>query len=114
MPLKKSDKYALKSQAHHLKPSILLGAKGLTDAVMQEIDIALTAHELIKVKLTGVEREDKEEVLETICQQLKAEMIQVIGRIATFYRKRPEEKRKMVARASEKKPQPKHPRRSGR
>jgi RNA-binding protein len=91
MILKKSMKYALKSQAHALKPTVLMGSKGLTPAVIQEIDFALAANELIKVKLTGVEREDKHEVLDTICQQLHAHLIQVIGRVATLYREKPEE-----------------------
>lgn len=91
MTLKKSMKYALKSAAHALKPTVLMGAKGLTPAVMQEIEHALCVHELIKIKLTGVEREDKVDVLESICQQLDAHLIQVVGRIATLYREKPEE-----------------------
>ena len=46
-----SRKKSLKAQAHHLKPVVLLGAKGLTEAVIAETDVALLSHELIKVKI---------------------------------------------------------------
>jgi RNA-binding protein len=94
--LKKALKYKLKAQAHSLKPAVLLGAKGLTPAVILETDHALMANELIKVKLTGVEREDKVQMIETICQELNAHLIQVVGHIATIYRKHPEEKAPVV------------------
>ena len=80
-------KKALKAKAHALKPVILLGAKGLTSAVIEETDIALQAHELIKIKLTGVERDERKNIAEAFCTQLKAELIQLIGTIAVIYRK---------------------------
>lgn len=83
------DKQALRAMAHSLKPVVLLGAKGLTPAVVQEIDIALTAHELIKIKLTGVEREEKGALLEGLCRELNATLIQHIGHIAVLYRENP-------------------------
>jgi len=82
-------KQTLKAKAHALKPVVLLGVKGLTDAVINEIDIALTVHELIKIKLTGQERDDRAPLVETICQRLRAERIQLIGTIAVLYRKNP-------------------------
>ena len=54
--LEKAERKALAAQAHPLNPVVLLGAAGLTPAVLQEIDRALTAHELIKVKLEYVSR----------------------------------------------------------
>ncbi len=50
-------KQSLKAKAHHLKPVILLGAKGLTPAVIEETNNALLIHELIKVKISGAEKE---------------------------------------------------------
>lgn len=82
----------LKAQAHHLNPVILLGAKGLTEAVIAETDRALDAHELIKVKMKGLERADREELSQTLCQSLGAELVQMIGAIAIIYRKKPDEK----------------------
>lgn len=80
----------LKARAHHLKPVILLGAKGLTPAIIDETNIALTTHELIKVKINGAEREDRQLIAAEICQQLQAELIQLIGHTAIIYRKNEE------------------------
>ncbi len=88
----------LKAKAHHLKPIILMGAKGLTSAVIEETNIALTAHELIKVKINGVEKEDKKAVAIDICQQLQAELVQLIGHTAIIYRKNKEPAEKKATR----------------
>lgn len=82
---------SLKAQAHHLKPVVLLGAKGLTEAVIAETDIALNAHELIKVKINGAEKEDRIEMTDMLCQQLEAELVQMIGHTAIIYRKKKEQ-----------------------
>jgi len=84
---------SLKAQAHYLKPVVLLGAKGLTQAVSAETHIALQSHELIKVKISGAEKEDRLKMALELCLQLKAELVQMIGSIASIYRKN-EEKRK--------------------
>ncbi|QMT58868.1 MULTISPECIES: ribosome assembly RNA-binding protein YhbY [unclassified Legionella] len=86
-------KKSLKAQAHHLKPVVLLGAKGLTEAVIAETDIALLSHELIKVKINGAEREDRIMMADELCQQLQAELVQMIGNTLIMYRKN-EEKHK--------------------
>lgn len=78
----------LKAKAHHLKPIILVGAKGLTEAVIEETNIALQVHELMKVKINGAEKEDRQEMVQTLCQQLQAELIQMIGNTAVIYRKK--------------------------
>lgn len=83
-------KRSLKAQAHHLKPVVLLGAKGVTDAVIAETDNALQAHELIKVKINGAERDARATMTQQLCEQLKAELIQVIGNTAVLYRKKVE------------------------
>lgn len=82
-----SFKRSLKAQAHHLKPVVLLGAKGLTEAVVAETDVALLAHELIKVKINGAEKEDRILMANDLCEQLKAELIQMIGNTVIIYRK---------------------------
>ena len=76
------------AQAHHLKPVILLGAKGLTEAVISETAIALDAHELIKIKINGAEREDRLIMANDLCSQLKAELVQMIGNTGIIYRKK--------------------------
>jgi len=90
--LNKTLKYQLKAQAHALKPVILLGAKGLTEAVIKETDHMLSANELIKVKLTGVEREERIQVVEQLCETLHADFIQLIGKTATLYRLNPDKR----------------------
>ncbi|HHF7367578.1 TPA: ribosome assembly RNA-binding protein YhbY [Legionella bozemanae] len=82
-----SFKKSLKAQAHHLKPVVLLGAKGLTEAVIAETDIALLAHELIKVKINGAEKEDRVIMAAELCEQLHAELVQMIGNTVIMYRK---------------------------
>lgn len=85
-----SFKQALKAKAHHLKPVVLLGSKGLTPAVVDETNIALLAHELIKVKINGAEKADRQVMANELCQQLEAELIQLIGNTAIIYRKNTE------------------------
>ena len=77
----------LKAQAHHLKPVVLLGAKGLTPAVIEETNVALVAHELIKVKINGAEKADRQTMATELCQALQAELVQLIGNTAVVYRK---------------------------
>lgn len=86
MTLDSTQKRALKSKAHHLKPIVLLGAKGLSDSVVAEIDLALTAHELMKVKLTGIDNESRKAVANDIASRLNADVIQIIGQVLTLYR----------------------------
>lgn len=85
-----SFKQALKAKAHHLKPVVMLGAKGLTQAIIDETNIALDAHELIKVKIAGMEKPERQEAANTLSEQLNAELVQLIGNIAVIYRKKPE------------------------
>ena len=89
-------KQSLKARAHHLKPVILLGAKGLTPAVIEEANIALTTHELIKVKINGAEKEDRQQITVELCAQLKADLVQLIGSTAVIYRKNEEIKSKEI------------------
>lgn len=79
----------LRARAHTLKPVILLGDAGLSDAVLAEADRALHDHELIKVRLPGVERESREQMAVRLCEQLGAEKIQAIGHVCVIFRANP-------------------------
>ncbi len=79
-------KKALRSKAHHLKPLILLGSKGLTEAVVKETDLTLVTHELIKIKINGLEKAERKALALDLCQQLNAELVQIVGHIATIFR----------------------------
>ena len=80
----------LKARAHKLEPMVMIGTKGLTDEVVKEVDVALKAHELIKVRAAGLEREQRDDALKALCQRTGAESVQSIGKVFVIYRKRDE------------------------
>ena len=79
----------LKARAHKLEPVVIIGGKGLTDEVVAEVDRALAAHELIKVRAASLERGAREEALKTLCEKTGAEAVQHIGKVLVLYRARP-------------------------
>ncbi|MDO4232450.1 MAG: ribosome assembly RNA-binding protein YhbY [Lautropia sp.] len=91
LSLDKAERKALAAQAHSLNPVVLLGNAGLTPAVMQEIDRALRAHELIKVRLTGLDRDERPQAGEQIAETLSAAAVQIIGNVLVLYRPRPDD-----------------------
>ncbi|MCH9697891.1 MAG: ribosome assembly RNA-binding protein YhbY [Gammaproteobacteria bacterium] len=88
--LNKNQITQLKSRAHHLKPVVTTGQAGLTDAVLEEIEIALNHHELIKVKVRSGDRDDRKQIINSIQSKTQSDIIQVIGQIAVLYRKNPD------------------------
>lgn len=82
------DRRKHKANAHSLKPVVMIGQFGLTEAVFNEIEIALNVHELIKIKVRA-EREQRKDYAEKICAQTGAELIQSIGQIIVIYRLNP-------------------------
>jgi len=95
MTLNKKQIQHVKGLAHSLKPIVLLGSNGLTEAVIAEIDYALNHHELIKVKIPTDDRENKALIVEAICRETKATKIQVIGKTLVIYRQSEEKKIKI-------------------
>lgn len=85
--LSAAQKRHLRSLAHDLKPVILMGAKGLTDALVAELNIALDHHELVKVKLAGEDREARAEVLNQLLVDTDAALVQHMGNMATLFRR---------------------------
>ena len=85
-----STKRHLRARAHPLKPVVITGQLGLTEAVLAEIDIALAHHELIKVRINAEDRQERKAMIQQICDRLHAEPVQLLGHVATLYRKRPE------------------------
>jgi len=75
----------LKGLAHDLDPSVLVGQRGVTDAVVEQVEMALEAHELIKVRLAG-HRDERQAMAEEIARRLGARLVDSIGRMAIFYR----------------------------
>jgi RNA-binding protein len=76
----------LKSLAHHLKPIVMIGNKGVNDNVLVELDLSLEKHELIKVSIAGADRIQRRDISETLCQKSGADLVQMIGRISVLYR----------------------------
>ena len=92
MNLNKKQIQYLKGLAHSLKPVVLLGNNGLTEAVVAEIDYALNHHELIKIKIPTDDRETKALIVEAICRETNATKIQVIGKTLVIFRQSEEKK----------------------
>ncbi|MBN3765498.1 YhbY family RNA-binding protein [Burkholderia sp. Ac-20365] len=76
----------LRSQAHALKPVVIVGAEGLTDAVLTEIKVHLKAHQLIKIRVFGDEREERIAIYDDICDRLNAAPIQHIGKLLVIWK----------------------------
>ena len=95
MPLTQEQKKQFKSIGHHLKPVLIVADNGVTEGVLSELERALNDHELIKVQLRISEREDRLAVIEALCQASKAELAQVIGKMALLYRKNPKANRNL-------------------
>lgn len=87
--MKQALKKTLKAKAHHLKPVVILGAQGLTPAVQAEIDTALTAHELIKIRINAEEKAEAQRITDDITTTQGATLIQHIGKVITIYREKP-------------------------
>jgi RNA-binding protein len=82
----------LKARAHALEPVVQVGHAGLTDRVLAEIDRALTAHELIKVRIGVADRAERAALCETICARTGAAEVLRVGKVLGLWRPRPEEK----------------------
>lgn len=81
---------ALKAQAHPLDPVVTVGGAGLTPAVLSEVERALVAHALIKVRVHGDDRDARVAVLEAIVAATGAVAVQHIGKLLVLWRPRPE------------------------
>lgn len=88
MSLTGKQRRALRALAHHLSPVVQIGHEGPTDSVVGQIDAALAAHELIKVKLGG-ELTEKDEVADSLAMRTRSEIAQIIGHMVVLYRRRP-------------------------
>ncbi|MEN8213435.1 MAG: ribosome assembly RNA-binding protein YhbY [Pseudomonadota bacterium] len=87
MAISAAQKRFLRSKAHHLKPVVMVGQHGLGKNVLHEVDLALDAHELIKIRLSVGDREEKQKILAEIIGASKAELIQSIGHVSVLFRR---------------------------
>lgn len=83
----------LRSRAHHCNPLVRIGQNGLTDAVVAELDAALRAHELVKIRMAGTDRASRDAWLAALCERTGAEPVQRIGHTASVFRRNPDKPR---------------------
>ena len=93
MKLSEAQKKYLRGRGHDLKPLILIGDAGLSESVLAEYESTLAHHELIKVKVRGADRESRDKMIDTLCNDHYAELVQKIGNVALIYRANHDKKR---------------------
>ena len=86
MNLSESQKKYLRGLGHELKPLIMVGDAGLSDAVLAEFESTIAHHELIKVKVRSGDRDARDQIIDTLCADAKTVLVQRIGNVALFYR----------------------------
>jgi RNA-binding protein len=90
------ERKALRADAHHLSPVVMIGGDGLTAGVKKEADAALSAHGLIKIRVMGDDRAAREAVYGQLCEELSAAPIQHIGKLLVLWRPMPEKEKTAV------------------
>jgi len=85
-----SQRRALRAKAHHLDPVVTIGQHGLTPPVLHEIDVALTAHELIKIRVQNDDRHERTALLTRICAETGSAPVQQLGKLLIVWRRAPE------------------------
>ena len=93
MDLTESQKKYLRGLGHQLKPLVMVGDAGLSDAVLAEFEGTLDHHELIKVRVKVGDREERDRIIISLCDSAGAELVQRIGNTALLYRENPEKKK---------------------
>jgi putative YhbY family RNA-binding protein len=83
------ERRALRARAHDLSPVVAISQKGLTESVLKEIDLCLSAHELIKIRVFDIERAERDALLAEICTKLEAAPVQHIGKLLVVWREKP-------------------------
>ena len=92
--MKGKERAELRSEAHHLTPTVHIGQHGLTPALINSLDDALRTRELVKVKLGNKEDTKPKDVANALALATNSDVVQVIGRTATLFRENPEMDRK--------------------
>ena len=83
-----------RAAAHHLDPVVMIGNDGLSAAVTKEAEFALNAHGLIKIRVLGDDRHQRELMFQALADQLNAAPIQHIGKLLVLWRPQPEKEKK--------------------
>jgi RNA-binding protein len=94
-PLTSSQRKALRGMAHSLEPVVHVGQAGVTDGVAAEVDRALDAHELIKVRMVG-SRQEKAQLVADLEERTGCRAAGTVGHVAILYRRHPEPERRRI------------------
>lgn len=86
MSLTKTQVRHLRGLGHTLKPVVMIGGGGLSDGVVGELNQSLEHHELLKVRVSAEDREERETLIEQMCKAVSCNLVQRIGHIALVYR----------------------------
>ncbi len=86
--LTQNQKKFLRGIAHGLNPVIIIGAQGVTDGLMAELESSLQHHELLKIKMAAGEREDRKQIIEHVVKLTRAQLVQNVGKMFVIYRAR--------------------------
>lgn len=92
-PLTETQKRYLRQLAHDQRPVVLIGAAGLSEAVVVELETAIAHHELVKVKIRGADRDEREAMITEMCRRTAAQLVQRIGHTVVLYRRHPQKPR---------------------
>ena len=101
MSLTSRDRAELRKHAHHLPVAVHVGHQGLTETVRQTLDDTLRTRELVKIQFSKNADVKAKQAANDLARELKAEVVQTIGRTATLFRLNPELEQKRLARAKE-------------
>ena len=85
--LSNAQKRYLRGLAHDLKPVVMVGAKGVGASLLAELDQALDLHELIKVRVSAEDREERDALIESLLEPSDAALVARIGHVAVLYRR---------------------------
>lgn len=85
-----NQKKYLRGIAHGLNPIIIIGANGITESLMAELDSTLSHHELLKIKIASAEREDRKEMIDYVVKETGSLLVQSVGKTFVIYRQNEE------------------------
>ncbi|HHB11717.1 MAG TPA: YhbY family RNA-binding protein [Chromatiales bacterium] len=93
MNLSERQRKVLRRHAHTLKPVVIVGRHGLTDAVVAATDEALERHELVKIRFAGCDRTERDRLVRELARRTQSLPVQRVGFVLTLYRRHPKRPR---------------------
>ncbi|MCB1940926.1 MAG: YhbY family RNA-binding protein [Candidatus Accumulibacter sp.] len=110
--LSSDERRALRARAHSLNPVVSISQNGLSEAVVSEVDVNLTSHQLIKIRVYNDDRQAREQFLATLCERLDAAPVQHIGKLLVIWRPPTDDQAGAAARPRRRRAEPRRSKRS--